>query len=158
MSPPKKPLGNYTSLRRQNPGHWWHTLAFQGHRKGNTQKNLIRTSFRQSVCIQLCQQQASHLLQEEEEINKNNFYQDRVNPHSHSRCCGEADCNRVPVVHQPLPPCAGGAISGTWQGHSCPSDPALLPSFPQSPFITWPSADGPLPPDRSAQLTPVFIF
>lgn len=80
MSPPKKPLGNYTSLRRQNPGHWWHTLAFQGHRKGNTQKNLIRTSFRQSVCIQLCQQQASHLLQEEEEINKNNFYQDRVNP------------------------------------------------------------------------------
>lgn len=79
MSPQEK-LCNYTSLRRQNLGHCGDTLAFQGHREGNIQKNLIRTSFRQSVCIQLCQQQASHLLQEEEEISKISFHQDRVNP------------------------------------------------------------------------------
>lgn len=81
-------------------------------------------------------------------------------PSSHSCCCGEADCNRVHVVLQPLvsAPCAGGDISGTWQGHSCPSDPALPTSVSQCPFITWPSADGPLPPDKSPHLMPVLSF
>lgn len=72
------------------------------------------------------------------------FIKTELIPSSHSCCCGETDCNRVPVVHHPLAPetCADGEIPGTWQGYSCPSDPALPPSFSQSPFITWPSADG----------------
>lgn len=127
MSPQKNHLDNYTSLRRQNLGHWWHALAFQGHRKGNIQKNLISRSFRKVFVFNYVKNRLSICFRRKKRLIKSTFTKTELVPSSHSWCCGEADCNRVHLVHQTLAPalCAGGDTPGTWQGHGCPSDPAL---------------------------------